>query len=250
MESLEPVSGGNKNTEKINAAYSQITVSGPPERPYFAIVYFDRDDGEWHHGFGSFSLAYVQNWLREEFEPEHGKLSDAITDLLRYKDAIERMGEFGKLFLSYTGDPRGPVGRSGDRDIAKEVQLQPVIIDVDGGKWRPVNEDALQDLLRQLDRWKEQNFRSCKEKGELRDRAEKEKRELANESARFERDAWEPCGYCNGAKWAYGNITVCIPRGEKRRSETEVEGYFDYCPVCGYPLTEEAWAKLRKRLRG
>lgn len=57
----------------------------------------------------------------------------AITDLLKYKEAIDRMGEFGKLFLSYTGDPWGPVGRAGGADITEEVLLRPVITDVDGG---------------------------------------------------------------------------------------------------------------------
>lgn len=68
--------------------------------------------------------------------------------------------------------------------------------------------------------------------------------------AHIDREAWNTCGYCNGAKWAYGNITVCVPNGDKKQIETEEERYFDYCPICGRPLTEEAWAELEKRLRG
>lgn len=150
----------------------------------------------------------------------------AITDLLRYKDAIERMGEFGKLFLSYTGDPRGPVGRSGDRDIAKEVQLQPVIIDVDGGKWRPVNEDALQDLLRQLDRWKERNFRSCMEKGELSYRAEAAERERDEL-----REAMKP------------NCLLCDSMHENGNC-TEVGGFCTSVPAAHCPLIP----KLRQKI--
>ena len=104
--------------------------------------------------------------------------ADVIDDLLKYKEAIDRMGDFGKLFVSYAGDPRGPMGRAGDWDIAKEALSQPVITDVDGGKWRPVNEDVMQELIRQLDWWKEQNFRACQEKGDLEKRAETAEKEV------------------------------------------------------------------------
>lgn len=110
--------------------------------------------------------------------------ADVIDDLLKYKEAIDRMGDFGKLFVSYAGDPRGPMGRAGDWDIAKEALSQPVITDVDGGTWRPVYEEVLQDLIRQLDWWKEHNFRACQEKGELSKRAEAaEEREKLLEDA-------------------------------------------------------------------
>ena len=113
--------------------------------------------------------------------PEATMLDDAadvIEDLLKYKEAVGRMGEFGKLFMSYAGDPRGPMGRSGERDIAKEALSQPVITDVDGGRWRPVSEEVLQDLIKQLDWWKEQNFRACQEKRDLEKRAETSEKEV------------------------------------------------------------------------
>lgn len=107
-----------------------------------------------------------------------------VDDFMKYKEAIDRMGDFGKLFVSYAGDPRGPMGRTGERDIVKEALSQPVITDVDGGTWRPVYEEVLQDLINQLDWWKEQNFRACQERGELERRAEAaEKREKLLEDA-------------------------------------------------------------------
>ena len=150
----------------------------------------------------------------------------AITDLLRYKDAIERMGEFGKLFLSYTGDPRGPVGRAGGADITEEVLLRPVITDVDGGQWRPVNEEALQDLLRQLDWWKEQNFRLCKEKGELLARAEAAERERDEL-----REAMKP------------NCLLCDSMHENGNC-TEVGGFCTSVPAAHCPLIP----KLRQKI--
>ena len=107
-----------------------------------------------------------------------------VDDFMKYKEAIDRMGDFGKLFISYAGDPRGPMGRTGERDIVKEALSQPVITDVDGGTWRPVYEEVLQDLIKQLDWWKEKNFRACQERGELERRAEAaEKREKLLEDA-------------------------------------------------------------------
>lgn len=107
-----------------------------------------------------------------------------VDDFMKYKEAIDRMGDFGKLFISYAGDPRGPMGRTGERDIVKEALSQPVITDVDGGTWRPVYEEVLQDLIKQLDWWKEQNFLACQERGELERRAEAaEKREKLLEDA-------------------------------------------------------------------
>lgn len=73
-----------------------------------------------------------------------------IEDLLKYKEAIERMGSFGTLFVEYEGDPRGPVGRAGGLTLEEEAVIMPVITDADGGKWRPVNSDVLKDLVNRV----------------------------------------------------------------------------------------------------
>lgn len=101
-----------------------------------------------------------------------------VDNFIKYKEAIGRLGDFGKLFMSYTGDPRGPMGRTGERDIVKEALSQPVITDVDGGRWRPVYEEVLQDLIKQIDWWKEQNFLACQEKRDLEKRVEIAEKEV------------------------------------------------------------------------
>lgn len=68
--------------------------------------------------------------------------------------------------------------------------------------------------------------------------------------AHIDREAWEPCKLCGGAKYVYGHASAVVPSGDKGQIETEVEGDFDYCPECGRPLTDEAWAELEKRLSG
>ncbi len=67
-------------------------------------------------------------------------------DLTKYRKAIERMGEFGQLFIDYIGCPRGGPGRE-CAPLTEELLSMPVLTDVDGGRWRPVNEEALQEAI-------------------------------------------------------------------------------------------------------
>lgn len=59
--------------------------------------------------------------------------------------AMERLGYFGALFQDYKGCPRGAVGRA-CVPLEEEVLLMPELKDVDGGRWIPVNADALHEL--------------------------------------------------------------------------------------------------------
>ena len=65
----------------------------------------------------------------------------------------------------------------------------------------------------------------------------------------IDREAWEPCKLCSGAKYVYGHASAVVQNEDKGQIETEVEGDFDYCPECGRPLTPEAWDEMEKRLR-
>lgn len=53
---------------KIKTPFAKIIVGGTPEKPCYAILYFDTADGKCHIGFGSYRLDYVFQWLAEEFE--------------------------------------------------------------------------------------------------------------------------------------------------------------------------------------
>ena len=55
------------------------------------------------------------------------------------------------------------------------------------------------------------------------------------------REAWEPCELCS--------ISDGTPAKHLILAET-CNGEAKYCPECGRPLTEEAWAMLEKRLMG
>lgn len=77
-----------------------------------------------------------------------GDAVTAIENLMKYKDAVERMGNFGRLFVQYSGDPRGQMGHRGNRtDEIEDATMFSTIEDVEGDVWRPVLERALQSLI-------------------------------------------------------------------------------------------------------
>ena len=60
---------------------------------------------------------------------------------------VEMLGKWGKLLLPYKGDPRGPVGRMGDGHLEEEALYWGVVTDADGGRWVPVQEAVLLELI-------------------------------------------------------------------------------------------------------
>ena len=58
---------------------------------------------------------------------------------------------------------------------------------------------------------------------------------------------WSPCNFCAGAKYITGGVTAVYPVSETRQQETLAEGDFDFCPVCGRPLTDEAVDMVMER---
>lgn len=61
---------------------------------------------------------------------------------------VERLGKIGKLFIPYSGCPRGPVGRMGEPvTLAEEAMFWGVIVDEDGTRFVPVVEEVLHELI-------------------------------------------------------------------------------------------------------
>lgn len=77
-----------------------------------------------------------------------------MEEVKNVKKALQRLGNFGKLFMDYEGCPRGMVGRA-MLPIEEEVFLMPEIVDVDGGKWIPVNSEALKELVKKYQNLKQ-----------------------------------------------------------------------------------------------
>lgn len=64
-------------------------------------------------------------------------------------------------------------------------------------------------------------------------------------SDRLYKNMWEPCELCEDAKSMRGVVKV-----EAQKSNFEcLCDFFDYCPICGRPLTEEAKAESLERIR-
>ena len=85
---------------------------------------------------------------------------------------------------------------------------------------------------------------------------------LTLEPARIDREALEPCEYCEGHEYPEEVSMLTADEYESDRGMYIYNGILvsnsgefqmrkiDFCPVCGRPLTPEAWAELEKRLRG
>lgn len=58
---------------------------------------------------------------------------------------------------------------------------------------------------------------------------------------KLDRSRWEGCFLCNGEKYLNGDVCVL---GTHYVGVSE----FDFCPNCGRPLTEKAWAELERRV--
>lgn len=60
----------------------------------------------------------------------------------------------------------------------------------------------------------------------------------AERAAKLDRSRWEGCVVCNRCGVSGSNELLC--------NGTEAQ----YCPFCGRPLAEDAWAELERRING
>lgn len=67
--------------------------------------------------------------------------------------------------------------------------------------------------------------------------------------AHIDREAWETCEWCGDLGDSRYKLYAgfCMQKAADDIYEEETEK-LNYCPKCGRPLTEEAWARLEKRL--
>lgn len=64
----------------------------------------------------------------------------------------------------------------------------------------------------------------------------------------IDREKWEPCHSCDS------KCLICmVNETHKCRICKDYKYYlplYQFCPKCGRPLTDQAWAELEKRMRG
>lgn len=74
---------------------------------------------------------------------------------------------------------------------------------------------------------------------------------VAYPPARIDREKWEPCEWC-GSIGEKPDNWVCTLEDDNGHTVTNnhmvVCAPVNYCPVCGRPLTPEAWEEMEKRL--
>lgn len=73
---------------------------------------------------------------------------------------------------------------------------------------------------------------------------------LSNDSGTREQveKVWPGCVVCKNAKYVTGAVSAVAPHDVNHEIETDAEGDFDFCPVCGRPLTDEAVDMMLKRM--
>ena len=74
---------GRKDDRKIKTPFAQIIVGGTVEKPCYSILYFDTTDGTCHIGFSSYSLEYVFQWLKDEFEVTRDRSAVEVMPVVR-----------------------------------------------------------------------------------------------------------------------------------------------------------------------
>lgn len=68
--------------------------------------------------------------------------------------------------------------------------------------------------------------------------------------AHIDREKWEPCDVCSNAKHIVGLALAIMDDGSDHRVDTKMNCEYSFCPNCGRPLTDEAWAELERRVCG
>lgn len=66
---------------------------------------------------------------------------------------------------------------------------------------------------------------------------------LRAQQTKMDRNRWDGCEYCNDTLKNYRYINACDIGKRSLIYDTP-----RYCPICGRPLTEEAWAELERMI--
>lgn len=116
-----------------------------------------RADGSWNT---LSDLSHKAANALEQLQAEDDRMKEEVQI---QKEAMERMGWFGKMFQRYKGDPRGPIGTPGGAAGKFLVEFciatarnRQVLKDVDGNTWLPMLQDefrAMADFIERVQGW-------------------------------------------------------------------------------------------------
>lgn len=174
-------------------------------------------------------------WMEETIQ-DAGELLDKCSPVL--KEEVLEQNEVFKIAISALRSTPHP-GKPLTLDQLREMDGQPAWCE-DVGRWAIVS-------VSDAGKWKGVPFALFVRDG-ARFEWNIEDRNLSLYSYSPEqvgRERWSGCLICRGTKYMYGDAVSGYGTREVRGGVV-----FHYCPMCGRPLTEEAWVELERRLRG
>lgn len=113
---------------------------------------------------------------------------------------------------------------------------------------RPIDANATIEALRA--NFQQGSWYGCEEPGyQIAEETVSEMPTIGPYPAHIDREAWETCEWCGDLGDSRYKLYAgfCMQKAADDIYEEETEK-LNYCPKCGRPLTEEAWARLEKRL--
>ncbi|MCB7080342.1 DUF551 domain-containing protein [bacterium 210928-DFI.3.100] len=99
----------NKSHEKIKVESIDIVVTGPKEKPYYAIKYRKVGSNDDCIGYGSYTLEYVLEWKEQCFE-----LVERKSDWIPISERLPDTDEY--VLLSFKNYTMAAIGRYEEND--------------------------------------------------------------------------------------------------------------------------------------
>ena len=65
---LAEIENEYKNVDKIKTPFAKIIVDGTVEKPYYSILWLDKENKGYNVGYSSYCIDYVFKWLEVVFE--------------------------------------------------------------------------------------------------------------------------------------------------------------------------------------
>ena len=85
---LAEIENEYKNVDKIKTPFAKIIVDGTVEKPYYSILWLDKENKGYNVGYSSYCIDYVFKWLEVVFEIVAADESPAadVAPVVRCKD--------------------------------------------------------------------------------------------------------------------------------------------------------------------
>ena len=99
---LAEIENEYKNVDKIKTPFAKIIVDGTVEKPYYSILWLDKENNGYNVGYSSYCIDYVFKWIEVVFEIVAADESPAA-DVAPVRHARWEVNEFGYLVCTNCG---------------------------------------------------------------------------------------------------------------------------------------------------